>query len=83
MNLYNFFKLEKNKLEVLMNNRKKRARRFYKYFKEPNFSLLKKILRMLSWLLPGLLIKRWMITSALGFLTTLLGLAIWTNLRPI
>ena len=66
-----------------MNKRKKRIRRFYKYFKNPNFSLLNKTLRMLSWLLPGLLIKRWMITSAIGFLTTLLGLAIWTNLRPI
>jgi len=33
--------------------------------------------------LPGLVIKRWMLTSAIGFLTTLLGLAIWTNLRPL
>ena len=66
-----------------MNNQKKRVRRYYKYFKEPNFALLNKILRILSWLLPGLLIKRWMITSAIGFLTSLLGLAIWTNLRPL
>ena len=33
--------------------------------------------------MPGLVIKRWMFTSAIGFLTTLLGLAIWTNLRPL
>ena len=31
----------------------------------------------------GLLIKRWMITSAIGLLTSLLGIAIWTNLRPL
>ena len=66
-----------------MNNRKKRIRRHYKRFKKSNFDLLKKILRILSWLLPGLVIKRWMFTSAIGFLTTLLGLAIWTNLRPL
>ena len=66
-----------------MNNRKKRVRKYYKYFKKSNFGLLNKILRILSWLLPGLVIKRWLITSAIGFLTSLLGLAIWTNLRPL
>jgi len=66
-----------------MNKRKKRVRRYYKYFKKSNFVLLNKILRILSWLLPGLVIKRWMITSAIGFMTSLLGLAIWTNLRPL
>ena len=40
-------------------------------------------MRILSWLLPGLVIQRWMITSAVGFLTSLLGFAIWTNLRPL
>ena len=64
-----------------MNNRKKRARKFYKYYKKSNF-VLNKIIRILSWLL-GLVIKRWMLTSAIGFLTSLLGLAIWTNLRPL
>ena len=54
-----------------MNNRKKRVRRYYKNFKKTNFVLLNKILRILSWLLPGLVIKRWMLTSAIGFLTTL------------
>ena len=66
-----------------MNKRKKRVRRYYKNFKKSNFDLLKKISRILSWLLPGLVIKRWMFTSAIGFLTALLGLAIWTNLRPL
>ena len=66
-----------------MNNRKKRVKRHYKNFKKSNFLLLNKILRILSWLLPGLVIKRWMITSAVGFITALLGLAIWTNLKPL
>ena len=66
-----------------MNRRKKRVKRYYKNFKKSNVVFLDKILRILSWLLPGLVIKRWMFTSAIGFLTTLLGLAIWTNLRPL
>ena len=66
-----------------MNKRKKRVRRYYKNFKKSNFDLLKKILRILTSLLPGLVIKRWMFTSAIGFLTTLLGVIIWTNLRPL
>ncbi len=66
-----------------MNKGKKRVRRFYKYRKKYNFKLLNKISRILSWLLPGLVIKRWMLTSAIGFLTSLLGLSIWTNLSPL
>jgi len=66
-----------------MNKRKKRVRRYYKNFKKSNFVFLSKIVRILSWLLPGLVIKRLMVTSAIGFLTSLLGLAIWTNLRPL
>ena len=66
-----------------MNKRKKRVRRLYKYHKKYNFHLLNKISRILSWLLPGLVIKRWMLTSAIGFLTSLLGLSIWTNLSPL
>ena len=58
-----------------MNKRKKRLRH-YKNFKKSNFEVLKKILRILSWLLPGLVIKRWMLTSAIGFLITLLGLSL-------
>ena len=55
-----------------MNKRKKKVRRYYKNFRKSNFDLFKKILRILSWLLPGLVIKRWMFTSAIGFLTALL-----------
>jgi len=66
-----------------MNKRKKRVRRLYKYHKKYNFHLLNKISRILSWLLPGLVIKRCMLTSAIGFLTALLGLSIWTNLSPL
>ena len=66
-----------------MNKRRRRVRTYYQIFKKSNFVFFNKILRVLSWLLPGLVIKRWMITSAIGFLTSLLGLAIWTNLRPL
>ena len=66
-----------------MIKRKKRVRTLYKYHKKYNFHLLNKISRILSWLLPGLVIKRWMLTSAIGFLTSLLGLSIWTNLSPL
>ena len=66
-----------------MNKKKKRIKRAYKYITRSNLGLINKALRILSWLLPGLVIKRWMITSAIGFITALLGLAIWTNLRPL
>ena len=66
-----------------MNKQKKRIKRYFRYFQKTKFVLLNKILRILSWLLPGLVIKRWMITSAIGFLTSLLGIAIWTNLSPL
>ncbi len=59
-----------------MNKQKKRIRRYFRYFEKTKFVLLNKIFRILSWLLPGLVIKRWMITSAIGFLTSLLGLTI-------
>nr|YP_002049143.1 hypothetical protein PCC_0497 [Paulinella chromatophora]ACB42933.1 hypothetical protein PCC_0497 [Paulinella chromatophora] len=35
------------------------------------------------WLRPGLVIKRWMITSAVGIILTLIGAAIWADLKPI
>ena len=66
-----------------MKKRKKRIKRTFNYLKKSNLGLIKQILRILSWLLPGLVIKRWMITSAIGFLTSLLGLAIWTDLMPL
>ena len=48
-----------------------------------NIGIIKKLFRILGWLLPGLLIKRWMLTSAIGFLTAMIGIVIWTELRPI
>ena len=66
-----------------MRKKKKRIKRTLFYLKKSNFSLIKRIIRILSWFLPGLVIKRWMITSAIGLLTSLLGIAIWTNLRPL
>ncbi len=39
--------------------------------------------RAVSWLLPGLVVKRWMLTSGMGLLLALLGGAIWADLKPI
>jgi len=39
--------------------------------------------KLLQWLSPGLLVKRWVLTSALGLLLLLLGSAIWANLKPV
>ncbi|WP_080688031.1 gluconeogenesis factor YvcK family protein, partial [Candidatus Synechococcus spongiarum] len=39
--------------------------------------------KALQWLSPGLLVKRWVLTSALGLLLVLLGGAIWANLKPV
>ncbi|WP_208678156.1 gluconeogenesis factor YvcK family protein [Synechococcus elongatus] len=36
-----------------------------------------------KWLRPGLLIKRWMLLSILGFFAALLGAAIWADLTPV
>ncbi len=36
-----------------------------------------------KWLSPGIFVKRWLITSLVGILLTLLGLAIWVQLTPI
>ena len=36
-----------------------------------------------KWLSPGLLVKRWLAISAIGFVLVILGLAIWTKLTPI
>ncbi len=52
----------------------KRARRF---------DVLGRIQRPLGWLLPGLVVKRWMVTSFLGLMVALLGASIWADLRPI
>ena len=37
----------------------------------------------MRWLQPGLVVKRWMVTSGLGLLIALLGAAIWADLQPI
>ncbi len=66
-----------------MKKKKKGVQRKLSYFKKSNLGLINRVIRILSWLLPGLVIKRWMITSAIGLLTSLLGIAIWTNLRPL
>ena len=39
--------------------------------------------RAMRWLQPGLVVKRWLLTSGLGLLMALLGAAIWADLKPI
>ncbi len=39
--------------------------------------------RAVRWLQPGLVVKRWMLTSGMGLLIALLGAAIWADLQPI
>ena len=39
--------------------------------------------RAVQWLQPGLVVKRWVLTSALGLVLALLGAAIWLDLKPI
>ncbi len=39
--------------------------------------------RAARWLQPGLVVKRWMITSGLGLVIALLGAAVWADLQPI
>jgi uncharacterized cofD-like protein len=39
--------------------------------------------RWFKWLSPGLLVKRWLVISAVGVVLTALGLAIWIKLTPI
>ncbi|MEM8604110.1 MAG: 2-phospho-L-lactate transferase CofD family protein, partial [Cyanobacteria bacterium P01_H01_bin.121] len=36
-----------------------------------------------KWLSPGLLVKRWMLLSAMGFILTGFGIAIWAKLSPV
>ncbi|NJL89468.1 MAG: YvcK family protein [Coleofasciculaceae cyanobacterium SM2_1_6] len=40
-------------------------------------------MRLVKWLAPGLLVKRWLLLSAAGVVLTSLGLAIWVRLTPI
>lgn len=39
--------------------------------------------RAVRWLQPGLVVKRWMLTSGLGLLVAVIGAAIWADLQPI
>ena len=39
--------------------------------------------RAARWLRPGLVVKRWVLTSGLGLLVALLGAAVWADLQPI
>ena len=68
---------------MYIKRKRKKIRRTVSRIKKSNYGLLNKIFRILRWLLPGLVIKRWMITSAVGLLVSILGLAIWTNFRPL
>ena len=37
----------------------------------------------MRWLQPGLVVKRWVLTSGLGLMLALLGGAVWADLKPI
>ncbi|MEO1002302.1 MAG: gluconeogenesis factor YvcK family protein [Cyanobacteria bacterium J06638_7] len=39
--------------------------------------------RAVRWLQPGLVVKRWVVTSGLGLVIALLGAAVWADLQPI
>ena len=39
--------------------------------------------RAVRWLQPGLVVKRWVVTSGLGLVLALLGAAVWADLQPI
>ena len=62
--------------------KRKSIKRAFSAIRRSNLDFLSRLLRIFRWLLPGLVIKRWMITSAIGLLISVLGIAIWTNLEP-
>ncbi len=70
-------------MKIKGTRKRKKIRRTVSVINKSNLVILNRFLRILSWLLPGLVIKRWMITSGIGVITSLLGIAIWTNLRPL
>ena len=70
-------------MKIKGTRKRKKLRRTVSVISKSNLVILNRFLRILSWLLPGLVIKRWMITSGIGVITSLLGIAIWTNLRPL
>ncbi len=70
-------------MKIKGTRKRKKFRRTVSVINKSNLVILNRFLRILSWLLPGLVIKRWMVTSGIGVITSLLGIAIWTNLRPL
>ena len=66
-----------------MNKQKKRIRRYFRHFEKTKFVLINKILRILSWLLPGLVIWTnlrplyWIIEIFFGVITGL------TSILPV
>jgi len=53
------------------------------FFASLSFQLYSRFKRAIRWLLPGLVVKRWIMTSGLGLLIALIGASIWADLRPI
>ena len=45
--------------------------------------LINRSRRAARWLQPGLVVKRWMLTSGFGLLLAVLGAAVWLDLKPI
>ena len=39
--------------------------------------------RAMRWLQPGLVVKRWLLTSGIGLVLALIGAAVWADLQPI
>ena len=70
-------------MKIEEKRKRKKFRRTISVIRKSNLRILNRFLRILSWLLPGLVIKRWMFTSGIGLVISLLGIAIWTNLRPL
>ena len=53
------------------------------FYANLSFQLFSRFKRSIGWILPGLVVKRWMFTSGLGLLIALIGVFIWADLRPI
>jgi len=70
-------------MKIEEKRKRKKFRRTISVISKSNYGILNRLVRILSWLLPGLVIKRWMLTSGIGLITSLLGIAIWTNLSPL
>jgi uncharacterized cofD-like protein len=50
---------------------------------KPSHYQNKKVNSLYKWLSPGILVKRWLLTSVIGILMVALGIAIWSNLTPV